>query len=47
MFLISFEFQGRQKQIKVGWDNFKIHFIANEKGDKIKILVRKTIGINI
>ena len=37
--------QGRRKQIKVGWDNFKFCFIAAEKSDKIHILPGKTIYI--
>ena len=40
-----YDTQGRRKQIKLVWDNFKIHFIATEKSDKIQILPRKTICI--
>ena len=37
--------QGRRKQIKVGLDNFKIHFLAGKKSDKIQIFHMKTICI--
>ena len=37
--------QGRQKQIKVGWDNFKFRFNEEKKSDKIQILPRNTICI--
>ena len=38
--------QGRRKQIKVGWDNLKICFTANEKSDEVQTLPRKTIYNN-
>ena len=37
--------QGRRKQLKVGWDNFMIHYIAADKNDKIHILPKQTICI--
>ena len=42
---INNQLQGQQKPIKVGWDNFKIHFIAANKNGKIQILPRKTICV--
>ena len=36
---------GRRKQIKVGWDNFKIRFIATEKVTKFRFCLGKQFTI--